>query len=238
MENLIAQLESHHLAGSLWLPQETPTAVVVMIPGSGPSDRDNDVYFPPIRQGLLEASLAVSSFDKRGVGGSSGSWQTAGIVEQALDIAAIIATLRSDARLRDVPIGVFGHSQGAWVALEVAARDSSLAFVVTNSGPGVSPAQQEGFAARSGLLHAHAHLETVRRCMDAFDTMFSMVHSGQSFNAFSAYRGDPVKKPLFELLERHTFIPTDEALWGFVALIADYQPRAARDAVAGAVQKC
>jgi uncharacterized protein len=63
--------------------------------------------------------------------------------------------------------------------------------------------------------------------VDAFDTMFSMVRGGLAFDAFEAYLGDPSVKPLFELLEHHAFIPTDEALWGFVALIADYQPRVA-----------
>jgi hypothetical protein len=41
-----------------------------MHPGSGPSDRDNDVLFPPIRDALLAAGIAVCSFDKRGAGES------------------------------------------------------------------------------------------------------------------------------------------------------------------------
>jgi fermentation-respiration switch protein FrsA (DUF1100 family) len=57
------------LAGSLFLPPVRAAATVLMHPGSGPSDRDNDVYFPPIREHLLEAGVAVCSFDKRGVGG-------------------------------------------------------------------------------------------------------------------------------------------------------------------------
>jgi hypothetical protein len=32
-----------------------------MHPGSGPSDRHNDVFFPPIREHLLGAGIAVSS---------------------------------------------------------------------------------------------------------------------------------------------------------------------------------
>jgi uncharacterized protein len=144
MQNLIVELEQHRLAGSLWLPQGTPTAVVVMIPGSGPSDRHNDVYFPPIRQTLLEAGLAVSAFDKRGVGDSSGSWLTAGITEQALDIAAIIATLRDDARLRDLPIGVFGHSQGGWVALEVAPETRALRSWSSTPGRACHPLSKSG----------------------------------------------------------------------------------------------
>ena len=61
------------LGGSLWTPDDgAPKALVVMSPGSGPSDRDNDVFFPPIRRVLLDAGFAVASFDKRGVGDSTG----------------------------------------------------------------------------------------------------------------------------------------------------------------------
>jgi alpha/beta superfamily hydrolase len=45
-----------------------------MVGGSGPSDRTNDNFFPPIRRHLVEAGLAVLSNDKRGVGASSGDW--------------------------------------------------------------------------------------------------------------------------------------------------------------------
>ena len=76
------------LAGSLWVPAHRPVATVLMHPGSGPSDRDNDVYFPPIRSHLLESGLAVASFDKRVVGASTGRWEEAAIVEQADDALA------------------------------------------------------------------------------------------------------------------------------------------------------
>jgi uncharacterized protein len=105
------------LAGSLWLPRRTPTATVYMHPGSGPSDRDNDVYFPPIREHLLASGFAVSSFDKRGVGGSGGRWEQAAIKEQAGDALAAV-----DVLLEAVgpPVGLYGHSQGGWVVVEAA----------------------------------------------------------------------------------------------------------------------
>ena len=80
-----------------------------MHPGSGPSDRDNDVYFPPIREHLLAHEIAVCSFDKRGVGRSTGRWQNAGIVEQADDVLACIRSLLDDDAVSK-PIGLFGHS--------------------------------------------------------------------------------------------------------------------------------
>ena len=49
------------LAGTLHLPEGEPRATVLMVPGSGPSDRDNNVYFPAVRAGLLERGFAAAS---------------------------------------------------------------------------------------------------------------------------------------------------------------------------------
>jgi hypothetical protein len=56
------------LAGPLAVPgQDAASAGVVMVGGSGPSDRNNDTYFPPVRRHLVQAGIAVLSYDKRGV---------------------------------------------------------------------------------------------------------------------------------------------------------------------------
>jgi hypothetical protein len=48
------------LAGSLAIPdRRTPSRGVVMIGGSGPSNRNNDTLFPPIRRHLVEAGIEV-----------------------------------------------------------------------------------------------------------------------------------------------------------------------------------
>src|SRR3977135_3926427 len=61
------------LAGWLAVPvRDEALAGVVLVGGSGPSDRDNGTYFPPIREHLGDAGIAGLSHDKRGVGSSSG----------------------------------------------------------------------------------------------------------------------------------------------------------------------
>jgi len=157
--------EAVTLRGSLWFPAAPPRTLVVMHPGSGPSDRDNDTYFAPIRTILLDGGHAVASFDKRGVGASTGVRSTSTIEQQAGDLLACVAVLR--ARLpSDVAVGAFGHSQGGWVVYDAAARRQGLRFVVANSGPGVSVAEQERYAlavAMSGHPHRHAALEAFDR---------------------------------------------------------------------------
>jgi pimeloyl-ACP methyl ester carboxylesterase len=177
------------LAGTLHLPDGEPRATVLMVPGSGPSDRDNDVYFPAIRAGLLDRGIAAASFDKRGVGESTGDWRDTGPAEQAADVAAQLACLRAQA-VDPTRLGLFGHSQGGWVVLEVAAADPAVAFVVTNSGPGVTMALQERFATEAHMTAAGAPAEAVAGALATQDALIALVRAGADFETVQAAAGD------------------------------------------------
>jgi len=138
------------LAGLLGVPGGEAVAGVVLIGGSGPSDRDNDGYFRPIRRYLLEAGIAVLSYDKRGVGRSSGRWRAATMDDLASDALAALDFLRAQPEVPDEAVGLFGHSEGGWVALRAAARDAP-SWVITNSCPGVTPAEQERYAVANAV---------------------------------------------------------------------------------------
>jgi pimeloyl-ACP methyl ester carboxylesterase len=211
-------------AGTLWVPGEGARATVLMHPGSGPSDRDNDVFFPPIRQHLLESAFAVCSFDKRGVGGSTGRWQDAGIVAQADDAIVQLRALLEDARAPK-PIGLFGHSQGGWVVLEAAAREPRAAFVISSSGPGVTPAVQERYSLEAGLAAAGATAAEIARALHTYDGVVELLRSGV---AFAEGRERLEQLPGWE---RFSFLIADEATWRFSAEIIDYDPRPALERI-------
>ena len=165
------------LAGTLWLPPGETAATVLMHPGSGPSDRDNDVFLPPIREHLLAAGIAVSSFDKRGVGGSTGRWQEAAIVEQASDANCCLELLRTHVGGR---VGLFGHSQGGWVVIEAAAYFSEAAFAISSSGPGVTPEQQERYATQLHMKRAGISEEEIEEVRRYYDDIVALMRAGAS----------------------------------------------------------
>lgn len=206
------------LAGSLWLPAGDVVAGVLMHPGSGPSDRDNDVLFPPIREHLLGAGIAACSFDKRGVGGSGGSWLEAGVEEQADDLLAALAVFAAE--WPGLPIGLFGHSQGGWVVVEAAGRGAPVAFVITNSGPGVSPARQERYSLRSKLTDGGE-----AEALAAYDAVVAVIREGPTL-AQGVERLEAAGVPYRELPGAE-FMFEDEAIWGLSARIFAYDPAAA-----------
>ena len=183
------------LGGTLHLPAGEPRATVLMVPGSGPSDRDNDVYFPAIRAGLLERGIAAASFDKRGVGESTGDWRDTGPAEQAADVAAQLASLRESPGIDPTRLGLFGHSQGGWVVLEVAAADPSVAFVITNSGPGVTMARQERFATEAHMTAGGAPADAVAGALATQDALVALVRSGADLATVQATAGEDGQGP-------------------------------------------
>jgi alpha-beta hydrolase superfamily lysophospholipase len=87
---------------------------IVLIGGSGPSDRHNDGFFDALNEHLVAAGLVTLVYDKRGVGKSTGRWETATLDELAGDAGAALATLRAHPRSTPDAIGVMGHSEGGW----------------------------------------------------------------------------------------------------------------------------
>jgi pimeloyl-ACP methyl ester carboxylesterase len=195
-----------------------------MHPGSGPSDRDNDVYFPPIREHLLAQGIAVCSFDKRGVGGSTGRWEDAGIEAQADDALAAVAALQADERAAG-PVGLFGHSQGGWVVVEAASRDPDVAFVIASSGPGVTPGEQERYATRTHVVRGGATGSEVEEAVRGFDELLQMLREGTPLEEVRR-RLDPVGLALWERLGA-----PEEADWELMRRLVDYDPRPALEQI-------
>jgi pimeloyl-ACP methyl ester carboxylesterase len=84
------------LSGSVLLPDVAGECTgVVLVGGSGRSDRHNDGLFDVIGDHFVRSGVAVLAYDKRGVGGSSGSWAAATVDELAADAASAVAALRS-----------------------------------------------------------------------------------------------------------------------------------------------
>lgn len=134
------------LAGTLSKPSGTPPPdgrypAIVLLAGSGPTDRDETVAGIPIF-GLLAAPLAdagyhVLRYDKRGIGQSGGRAESATVEDYAEDARAAVRFLR---RRKDVDpdrIVLLGHSEGALAAMLAASRDDDIAALVLVASPAV-----------------------------------------------------------------------------------------------------
>jgi pimeloyl-ACP methyl ester carboxylesterase len=194
---------------------------VVLVGGSGPSDRDNDTFFPPLRRHLLDAGIAVLSYDKRGVGGSSGDWRTATLTDLATDATAAVDFLRSRPEVRSEAVGLFGHSEGGWVVLRASTARDDMPWVVTNSCPGVSPAVQERYALANRLREVPLSSQSdIGRTLDLYDRLIEAGRCDADF-ATAVQLVDAAGSPPGLA---YYWADIDERLWGFLKRKQDHDP--------------
>lgn len=127
------------LAGTLTVPKGGAKRVMIMVTGSGPENRDEEVaYHKPfavIADRLARAGIATLRYDDRGVGQSVGGETKHTTSEDvAEDAIAGIDWLRAQKRFKKV--GLLGHSEGGLIAFMLAAQ-KKVDFIVSLAGPAV-----------------------------------------------------------------------------------------------------
>ena len=134
------------LAGTLSKPTQAAPAgarlpAVVLVGGSGPTDRDSLVFGIPvlgqIADVLADAGFVVLRYDKRGIGQSGGRAESAGLTDYAEDVRVAVKMLADRKDIDPKRIGVVGHSEGGAVALIAAAKDKRIAAVALLAANGV-----------------------------------------------------------------------------------------------------
>jgi pimeloyl-ACP methyl ester carboxylesterase len=131
------------LAGTLTLPRSPgPHPAVLLITGSGPQDRDEALMghrpFLVIADYLTRRGIAVLRVDDRGMGKSTGKFDSATTVDFAGDARASVDFLKTRKDVDPQQIGLIGHSEGGVIAPMLAAESSDIAFIVMLAGTGVT----------------------------------------------------------------------------------------------------
>jgi pimeloyl-ACP methyl ester carboxylesterase len=130
-------------SGTLTLPRgKGPFPAVLLIPGSGPQNRDEAIFghrpFLVLADSLTRRGIAVLRVDDRGVGGSGGDKFKATSADLADDALAGVAFLKGRREIATAHIGLIGHSEGGIIAPLAAVRSKDVAFIVLLAGTGLT----------------------------------------------------------------------------------------------------
>jgi uncharacterized protein len=158
-------------------------AVVALHPANDPSRLQR--MFHHLSETLKPAGIAVLRYDRRAPGPSG----DVPFADQAADARCALRFLRRLPETRGVPVGIWGWSQGAWIATLVAARTGGPDFLVLLASTGVTPAEQMRYG-------THEHLRRAgfgRRALEELDELR---------RAYEAAVRDPRRRPEVERLVR------------------------------------
>ncbi len=136
---------NHQLAGTLTMPENNKfEKVVILVSGSGPQNRDEEVAqfnhrpFLVLSDHLTRNGIAVLRYDDRGVNESEGDYRTATSKDFASDVDAAVSYLCNRKDMKNKQIGIAGHSEGGMIAPIVASENKAVDFIVLLAGPGTA----------------------------------------------------------------------------------------------------
>jgi alpha-beta hydrolase superfamily lysophospholipase len=139
------------LGFSLWHePNARSRPTIVLIHGSDDETRDMGFIIPY----FVAHGLNVVSYDQRGTGASVGDWRSAGVDEKADDVLAIVTEIARNPAVDSKRIGLWGTSNGGWVAPIVATR-YPVEFMILRSAPSESVKENVLFEIQQALVEHH-----------------------------------------------------------------------------------
>jgi pimeloyl-ACP methyl ester carboxylesterase len=175
-----------HLAGTLTSPIAGGRhPAIILVHGSGPQTRESIL---PFARFLIRHGMAVLGYDKRGVGSSTGDWNTASFDDLAGDVVAGFEYLRTRRDVDRGQIGLLGVSQAGWIMPLAAVRAKDIAFLISISGAGVPAAETTIDQARNEMTSSGMPLQDVEDIVGLMGLQYEFARTGQRWEEYAATR--------------------------------------------------
>ncbi|HUZ16226.1 MAG TPA: alpha/beta fold hydrolase [Gaiellaceae bacterium] len=158
---------------------------LVAIHGAGAGTRDSSPLYRHLHETLPAIGVGVATFDRRGEGDSPGEPTRGRFEAQARDALALAEALGVER------VGLWGFSQGGWVAPLAATLSEDVAFVITIAATGVTPAEQMVYANRRALELAGYGPDAVERVTGLRRAIEAWAHDAGPPPDLAAAAGEP-----------------------------------------------
>jgi pimeloyl-ACP methyl ester carboxylesterase len=158
---------------------------IVLVHGSG---AENRAYMLPWARFLIRHGIAVLGYDKRGVGESTGDWNAATYEDLAGDAVAAVEYLKTRRDIDAAQIGLLGISQAGWIMPLAAVRSKDVAFLISISGAGVTPAETTIDQARNEMTMTGMPAATVADIVALIRLQYDFARTGNGWDAYAAAR--------------------------------------------------
>lgn len=180
--------QSDTLKGVLVLPKEqnkqhAKTPLVIFVHGDGELDRTAYGYYQPIWNELAKNGIACMSWDKKGVGESTGNWLNQSMKDRALETIAAIQYAESALGFEGAAIGLIGFSQGGWVMPKVSSLSSYPDFMI-NISPAINWKRQSNYLTKKRLEKDGADAKTIELEINRNEASFQLFDPTLSYSDY------------------------------------------------------
>ena len=187
-EELIFISENDSIYGKLILPggnAENGFPLIVFVHGSGPEDYSSSGNYNYLWEQFTKAGFACFSWDRPGVGLSTGSWYKRSMADRADEVFRAIEALGAHKDIDPARIGLWGISQAGWV-IPIVAEQYHPAFVICVSCPVTTAYEQETYRLRSELAAEGYNHDDIEGAIAYTASVRDLILAGGSFEDFNS----------------------------------------------------
>jgi pimeloyl-ACP methyl ester carboxylesterase len=192
------EANGNSLTGVLVLPATPgPHPAIVFVNGSGGADRTGNGVFPYLWRHFARQGFACLSWDRPGVGQSSGDFETQSFPDRAAEALAAVRWLRARSDIRGDQVGLWGFSQGAAVAPLAASESSDVAFVIEVSGHQLPAWQQDLYRVEAELKADGFSKADIAKAMEIARLRMGLMRDAGHFEELDETQKEWMGRPWF-----------------------------------------
>ena len=184
------------ISGTLVSPNTPPPHPVVICAAGGTAAGTREM-FRHMAEFFAMHGVASLIYDKRGLGRSTGDWLRASFDDLAGDALAGVRMLKTRPGIDASRIGLFGASQSGWIVAHAASQSKDVAFIISQSGPGVSPEEQELYRSEAWLRADGFSEEEIRDAMKFIRQRYQAALTGEGWDALAETEREARNKSWF-----------------------------------------
>jgi len=186
------QFQSDTIEGVVNLPNKKyslgeKTPLVIFVHGDGELERDAYGYYQPIWNELAKKGIASMSWDKKGIGQSTGKWLNQSMEDRAKEVIAAIEFIQADANFDFSTIGLIGFSQAGWVMPKVATLSDFPDFIISVSGA-INWKRQSNYLTRTRMEQEGADEATIEAGVRQNEIDFNLYNNENTYPEYVAYQ--------------------------------------------------
>jgi hypothetical protein len=186
------QFQSDTIEGVVNLPNKKyslgeRTPLVIFVHGDGELERDAYGYYQPIWNELAKKGIASMSWDKKGIGQSTGKWLNQSMEDRAKEVIAAIEFIQADANFDFSTIGLIGFSQAGWVMPKVATLSDFPDFIISVSGA-INWKRQSNYLTRTRMEQEGADEATIEAGVRQNEIDFNLYNNENTYPEYVAYQ--------------------------------------------------
>jgi uncharacterized protein len=216
------------LGGTLVLPDTPgPHPGVVMVPAS--TAAASRVMLWHMAEFYALYGVAGLIYDKRGIGASTGDWLKSGFEDLATDALAAVQFLQKRPEIDRKQIGLWGASQSGWIVALAASRSHDVAFIISQSGPGVTPYEQELYRAGAWLRADGFSEAQIQKAIALVRFRYACANTDTGWDKLAAAEREAKEEPWYPYTGGAA--GRNDPFWPFWRLIRDYDPAPALEKV-------